>query len=121
MGYTFSAGFSLNVIGEIVNTLCRIKNDTARGLAFDFLIAFLRKRNIKIYGFTEKHIELFHELRDLDNRVDTSNLLALTVAIDEHAGVFITFNRDILESEKLNSRSFRRKYGVKIKQPIKFS
>lgn len=118
LGYAFSGGMAVSAVGEVASKLYVIENDVARDLAVTWFIEFLIKRKIKVFNFNDSHIELFNELRVLDNRVDTSDLLALAVAIKEKANVFMTYDGDMLESQKLNNKEFRRKYEIKIRKPL---
>lgn len=63
----------------------------------------------------EEDVKLFHELRGIETRAHEPELLALTIAINKKADVFMTFDEDLLRSAPL----FKQKYGIKVRKPIK--
>lgn len=115
LGRTFGCTVSIHILGEIVHVTCRDSKDkTTRDRFLSLVGDFIRKQNIEIITISEDDIKLFHELRELDYKSDEPELLALAVAIDKKADVFMTFDEDLLSSAPV----FKQKYGIKVRKPI---
>ena len=115
LGRTFGCGISIHILGEIVNVICReSKNKILRDQTLIVLGDFLKKQNIKILTISKDDIKLFYEVRELDYKSDEPELLALAIAINKKADVFMTFDENLLNSAPL----FKQKYGIKVRKPI---
>ena len=115
LGRTYACSIALHILGEIVHVICRDSKDK---ITRDrFLVAlgdFIKKQKIGILTILEQDIKLFHELRVIDYKFGEPELLALSIAINKKAGVFTTFDEDLLNSAPI----FKRKYGIKVRKPV---
>lgn len=116
-GRTYTGGISIVCLGETVKRIIEKARDSmSRDQFLDTLGDFLDKKRIKICSLVDDDIEMVADMRDLDNRVHIPELLGFATAIRERANVFMTYDKDMLESTKL--REFGKKHHIKIDKPL---
>ncbi|MBI2543577.1 MAG: hypothetical protein HYW24_05335 [Candidatus Aenigmarchaeota archaeon] len=116
LGRTFKCDISVIVLGEITKRICEIffNNKKERDYWLETLGDFLVKQDVKALTILEDDVKLFHELRGVETRAHEPELLALAIAINHKADVFMTFDGDLLHSAPL----FKQKYGIKVRKPV---
>lgn len=116
LGRTFRCDISIVVLGEITKRICEIfsKDKFSRDNWLATLGDFLVKQNVGVLTVLEDDIKSFQELRELDYESDEPELLALAVAVNKKADVFMTFDEDLLHSASF----FKQKYGIKVRKPL---
>ncbi len=100
-------------MGEVITTLLtKLENMNVKITALELLDSCISARRIRIMPPASDVLAYARSIQEIDSRIDTTDAINLACAIENEAKVFVTFDEDLLNNDKLE-----RAFKIKIREP----
>ncbi|NCN39157.1 MAG: hypothetical protein COY38_01875 [Candidatus Aenigmarchaeota archaeon CG_4_10_14_0_8_um_filter_37_24] len=102
---------SIPVLGEYMETALE-KEYTDSLDVFEFLFEFVKTAKVRIISVKSSTLEIFHEIENIDSKIEFMDGLHLACAIENNIKTFVTIDHDLLGNQKIEEE-----FKIKIRHP----
>ena len=116
IGYNFRGILPISVVGELFTIIeTDIADKTEKEIFFQFFDGLVKKRKINFTTPKKTTFQTAEKVKELENRIGATDVLNLSIAIDEGINVFVTLDDDMLHNKQLENE-----FNIEIKAPYEF-
>jgi len=116
IGYNFRGILPISVVGEVFVIIeTDMVDKIEKEIFFQFFDSLVKKRKIGFSVPKKTTFQTAEKVKELENRIGATDVLNLSIAIDEGMNVFVTLDKDML-----HNKQFKKEFGIEIKAPYEF-
>lgn len=116
IGYNFRGILPISVVGEVFTIIeTDMIDKIEKEVFFQFFDGLVKRRKISFAVPKKTTFQIAEKVKELENRIGATDVLNLSIAIDESIKVFVTLDEDMLHNKQLE-----KEFGIEIKAPYEF-
>ncbi|MBI2547227.1 MAG: PIN domain-containing protein [Candidatus Aenigmarchaeota archaeon] len=116
IGYNFRGILPISVIGEIFTIIeTDIADKTQKEIFFQFFDSLVKNRKIGFAVPKKTTFQTAEKAKELENRIGATDVLNLSIAIDNEVNVFVTLDADMIHNKQLE-----KEFDIQTKAPYEF-